>query len=237
MANAAAADAGVAIPPPSPTRSGAVLPLEPVAQGEDRGQQRDRRSVVRVAPGVGLDRQVLGDRDLFRQFGLFGGEVPLGDQFAGDLLGGRGEKLARHFDPRHLGDHAVRRDDPTVLAAADAGEPVADHVRGQVEERGGLGQADAVAEVEVHRPGLDRGLARAVDQVKAERPVAERLLDAHDRRLDPLVRQPGRPEEGEHPGRADRLDQFGRRDSVGHRACHVRESQFVVGTESGVAEG
>jgi hypothetical protein len=40
-----------------------MLALHPVAQREDGGKQREGRAVVGVAPRIGFDREVLGDRN------------------------------------------------------------------------------------------------------------------------------------------------------------------------------
>src|SRR5207247_1005227 len=41
----------------------AILGLEPVAQGQQGGQERDGGAIVRVPAGVGLGGEVLGHRD------------------------------------------------------------------------------------------------------------------------------------------------------------------------------
>ena len=114
----------------------------------------------------------------------------------------------------------------------EAGEAIADHRQRQVEERGGLDQANTPAEIEVNDRRLDGRLVRTVDQVEAVGDLAAQApLDPVDGALDGLDRQPGGPEDAEHSPPPHRLDDLDRADAVGHRARHARVAGSVESAE------
>ena len=116
-----------------------------------------------------------------------------------------------------------------VGQAPDAAVGVPHDHRVQAHVGGGLGPADTLPQVELHRVALEPGLVGSVDEVAPPgRPVgAERGDDLVDRLLDPVQPEAGGAEEPHHPGLRHGDGDPRRVDTVRHRAGHVGEAQPV----------
>jgi len=87
--------------------------------------------------------------------------------------------------------------DAAVRVAMDAVQTIADQRQGQVQVRRRADRPDATANVQVGDGRLLVGLVRVMDQVHAERQIAQVSLEPIDCLLDALHGQPRRPEEAQ----------------------------------------
>jgi hypothetical protein len=104
-------------------------------------------------------------------------------------------------------------------------------VRRQIKKRRCFDELHIVAQIKIDRCGLKGLFTRTMDQVEAERLVAETRFQSNDGGFDTIERQPGSPEIRKHSSAANGLDDFRRSDAVRHGPGHIRKSQTMIGTK------
>ena len=211
----------------------AVLQLIP--QRLQARQQHHEGTVVRVASGVRLRGDVLGDRHALRQPGLLNRDRAFRDQLRDHPRRGRAQEPARHLGSRDLRQDPVRRDHRPAHRV-DPRQPVPDQGQGQVQVGRRADAAHAALEIQRDDRLFDLRLAGRVDQVDSPRRIPHVALDPLDRGRDLVDGEPRRAEEAEHPAPSHRHHQLDAGDPVGHGPRDVGVAHAVGGPEDGVPE-
>ena len=178
---------------------------------------------------VRFRREVLRERQVSREPGLGGGQLASLHEQRQDLRRRRLQEAERHLLAGDLRENVVPALDAAsgVLGQAARGE--ADHCRSEGHVRRGLDATDPAPQIEVGDGLLERGLARAVDQVGAPGKGAriELTLELVHGGLDPGQRKASRAEEAQEPVPRHLRHEPGGGDAVGHGAGGVREANPV----------
>ncbi len=203
-----------------------------VAQADDLGKQDGQRPAVGVTAGVGLDGDVVHHGHAAGEISLLRCDQTGLEQPADDRLGRRAQEALGDLGPGDLGNQPVARPHPAGGVPGQPGQPVAHHLRGEVEEGRRLDAAHLVAQAQVDHVPFHGQLVRAVDEVAREpRASGYPPADRRQRVVDAGGQHPGRAEGGEETLPGQRHDHLRRRDPVGHRPGHVRVAHAVVAQE------
>ncbi len=101
------------------------------------------------------------------------------DEFGEHFLGGRAEPFGGDFGAGYFCYNSIWDNDLTVFFV-DAMDAVEDGGEGELEEGGGFHKSNATLEIQFDDGHFMGGFVGAVDEVEAEREVAEGILQAVD---------------------------------------------------------
>ena len=115
-------------------------------------------------------------------------------------------------------------------------KPVADKGQGQGKKRGGFYQADPFFDVKRDQFLFKIRFMGRVDQVEAERFIAERILEAVDSCLDFVKRESASAEKTEHSGIPELFRHFCRADPFCHGATDIGVTDAQLCTKIRIAK-
>src|SRR5579859_7046450 len=162
-----------------------------------------------MAGGVGLNGQIVSNRECCSKVGLLLADLPAHDQLLQHGCRWWLEELCGDLPAGNFGNKTMLADDLALAVDAQAGGAVGDQRRCERDKGRCFDRADAMFLVAINNLLLEAWLARMMDQITGRRAIRQRAPDLGGCRFDLIQRQAGCSKGGQDALLAKGSDQGG----------------------------